>query len=88
MPKYPLAEYSTSGFITYKFQVASYEFRVAVLRNYIYELRVPFYELQRNFWVATLFCEVEIKSRVEICFSKNFNLRVASCFLRVESLRW
>ena len=60
-------------------RVAS-ELSVTILRKWIYELRVPFKELQNSFTFAYLFCKLEIKLRVACCF-------FASCFLGVADLR-
>ena len=41
--------YYKSGFITYELQGVNYELRVAILKKWIYELRVPLYKFKSNF---------------------------------------
>ena len=83
----------------YNLRVASvsYELWVAILRKWIYGLRVPFYELKSNFpgskfvlWVGskTMSCKLLFASCELIstsCKFKKIILRVASCVLWVES---
>ena len=70
------------GFVTHELPVASYSCELRFYENKLTNCEVFFMNFEVVLWIANLFYDLEIKSRVASYF-----LRVVSCFLRVANLR-